>query len=233
MLHSFWGDFVGLIFPRLCLACREPLVSGENHLCTGCRAELPYTDFHLLPPEQNPIGRRFWGKLPVRHALSYLRFVRHGRVQSLLHELKYQGQRDVGTALGQLYGAELHDAGLAADFDLIVPVPLHPRKLAKRGYNQAAAFASGLSEGLQLPWSATALRRTTHTSTQTRKNRAERWENVATVFEVESPLAIVGQRVLVVDDVLTTGATLEACGAALLAAGAADVSVATIAYADR
>ncbi|ALW84444.1 competence protein [Hymenobacter sedentarius] len=233
MLHSFWGDFVGLIFPRLCLACREPLVSGENHLCTGCRAELPYTDFHLLPPEQNPIGRRFWGKLPVRHALSYLRFVRHGRVQSLLHELKYQGQRDVGTALGQLYGAELHDAGLAADFDLIVPVPLHPRKLAKRGYNQAAAFASGLSEGLQLPWSATALRRTTHTSTQTRKNRDERWENVATVFEVESPLAIVGQRVLVVDDVLTTGATLEACGAALLAAGAAEVSIATIAYADR
>ena len=233
MPHSLWADFVGLIFPRLCLACREPLLTGETHLCTGCRAELPYTDFHLLPPEQNPLGRRFWGKLPIRHALSYLRFVRHGRVQNLLHELKYQGQRDVGTALGQLYGAELHTAGFAADFDLIVPVPLHPRKLAKRGYNQAAAFAIGLAEGLQLPCSATALRRTTHTSTQTQKNRAERWENVASVFEVESHLAIVGQRVLVVDDVLTTGATLEACGAVLLAAGAVEVSIATIAYADR
>jgi ComF family protein len=231
MLGSLWNDFVGLIFPRLCLACREPLVRGESYFCTGCRAELPYTDFHRLPPEENPLSRRFWGKLPVRHALSYFHFVRHGRVQNLLHELKYQGQRDVGTALGQLYGAELQAAGLATDFDLIVPVPLHPRKLAKRGYNQAAAFARGLATGLRLPWNATALRRTANTKTQTKKNRAQRWNNVATVFEVADPTAMVGQRVLVVDDVLTTGATLEACAAALLAAGATEVSVATIACA--
>ena len=233
VLRSLATDFLGLIFPRLCLACREPLVTGESHLCTTCRAELPYTDFHLLPADQNPIGRRFWGKLPIRHALSYLRFVRHGRVQHLLHELKYQGQRDVGTALGQLYGAELRAAGLAEDFDLIVPVPLHPRKLAKRGYNQAAAFASGLSEGLHLPAANTALRRNANTKTQTKKNRAERWENVASVFEVDDPAAIIGRRVLVVDDVLTTGATLVACGVALLAAGATEVSIATIACADR
>ena len=137
----------------------------------------------------------------------------------------------MGTVLGQLYGAELRAAGLAADFDLIVPVPLHPRKLAKRGYNQAAAFAAGLAEGLQLPWHATALRRTANTKTQTKKNRAQRWENVATVFEVENLTDIIGRRVLVVDDVLTTGATLEACGAVLLAAGAAEVSIATIACA--
>ena len=231
MFRTLWQDFVGLIYPRLCLACREPLVSGENHLCTGCRAELPYTDYHRLPPRQNPLARRFWGKLPIRHALSYLRFVRHGRVQHLLHELKYQGQRDVGTALGQLYGTELYAAGLANDFDLIIPVPLHPRKLAKRGYNQAAAFATGLAEGLQVPSIANGLRRITNTKTQTKKNRTQRWENVATVFAVDDPAAIIGRRVLVVDDVLTTGATLEACGAVLLAAGAAEVSIATIACA--
>lgn len=233
MLRSLALDFVGLIFPRLCLACREPLVPGEDHLCTGCRAELPYTDCHLLPPDQNPLARRFWGKLPVRHTLSYLRFVRHGRVQRLLHELKYQGQRDVGTALGQLYGAELRAAGFATAFDLVVPVPLHPRKLARRGYNQAAAFANGLAHGLGLPTQATALRRTTHTATQTKKNRAQRWANVATVFEAERPETIAGRRVLLADDVLTTGATLEACGAVLLAAGAAEVSIVTIACADR
>ncbi len=231
MLRILWLDFLGLIYPRLCLACREPLVTGETHLCTGCRAELPYTDYHLLPPDQNPLGRRFWGKLPIRHALSYLRFVRHGRVQHLLHELKYQGQRDVGTALGQLYGFDLSAAGLAANFDLIVPVPLHPRKLARRGYNQAAAFATGLAESMQVLASNHALRRTTNTNTQTRKNRAQRWENVATVFEVDDPAAILGRRVLLVDDVLTTGATLEACGAVLLAAGASEVSIATIACA--
>ncbi|MDQ2772551.1 MAG: ComF family protein [Bacteroidota bacterium] len=231
MLRTLWQDFVGLIYPRLCLACREPLVTGETHLCTGCRAELPYTDYHLLPPDQNPLGRRFWGKLPIRHALSYLRFVRHGRVQHLLHELKYQGQRDVGTALGQLYGSDLCAAGLAPDFDLIVPVPLHPRKLARRGYNQAAAFASGLAASLQVPASNHALRRVANTKTQTKKNRVQRWENVATVFEVDDSAAIIGRRVLLVDDVLTTGATLEACGAVLLAAGAAEVSIATIACA--
>lgn len=230
MLRSWLADFVGLVFPRLCPACREPLARGEAHLCTGCRAELPYTDFHRLPPEANPLGRRFWGKLPVRHALSYLQFVRQGRVQRLLHGLKYGGQRDVGTALGHLYGAELAAAGLTADFDLIVPVPLHPRKLAKRGFNQAEVFAEGLSAGLALPW-APVLRRTAHTATQTKKNRAERWDNVATVFEAADAAAVAGRRVLLVDDVLTTGATLEACGAALLAAGALEISIATIACA--
>ena len=230
MLRSWLADFAGLIFPRLCPACREPLARGEAHLCTSCRAELPYTDFHRLPPAANPLGRRFWGKLPVRHALSYLQFVRHGRVQHLLYELKYGGQRGLGTALGRLYGAELAAAGLAAEFDLVVPVPLHPRKLAQRGYNQAAVFAEGLAVGLAMPW-VPALRRTAHTATQTKKNRAQRWENVATVFETADVKAVAGRHVLLVDDVLTTGATLEACGAALLAAGAREISIATIACA--
>jgi ComF family protein len=232
MLRPLLADLAALFFPRPCLACREPLVAGEAHLCTGCRAELPYTDYHLLSPAENPLARRFWGKLPVQHTLSYLRFIRHGRTQRLLHQLKYQGQSQIGQALGQLYGAELADAGLAPAFEVIVPVPLHRRKLARRGYNQAEAFATGLATALDCPSAAQALRRTEHTASQTRKGRAARWENVASVFEVAEPQAVLGRHVLLVDDVLTTGATLEACGAALLAAGARAVSIATIACAE-
>lgn len=231
VLPAFLADFVGLIFPRACLACAELLARGEDHLCTSCRTQLPYTDYHLLPPDQNPLARRFWGRVPVRHALSYLRFLRRGRVQHLLHQLKYQGQRDVGRALGRWYGHDLARHGF--QFDLLVPVPLHPRKLAQRGYNQADPFAEGLAESLNTRWHATGLRRVTHTTSQTRKSRLERWQNVAEVFEVADPAAIQGQHVLIVDDVLTTGATLEACAAALLAAGAAAVSITTIACADR
>jgi len=232
-LPAIISDFVGLIFPRVCLACQDPLARGEDHLCTGCRAQLPYTDYHRLPPDQNPLARRFWGKLPVQHAFSYLRFQKHGRVQHLLHQLKYQGQQDVGRILGRWYGEELAGAGLRATFDLIVPVPLHARKLAQRGYNQADSFAEGLATGLGRPWQAEALRRVTNTKSQTRKNRVQRWENVETVFEVADPALVREQRILVVDDVLTTGATLEACCAVLLAAGAREVSIATIATADR
>ncbi|SNC76773.1 comF family protein [Hymenobacter gelipurpurascens] len=232
-IPALLADFVSLVFPRVCLACEDPLARGENHICTSCRAQLPYTDYHKLPPAENPLARRFWGRLPIKHALSYVRFLRRGRVQHLLHQLKYQGQQDVGRVLGRWFGQELTEAGFQAEFDLIVPVPLHARKLAQRGYNQADSFAEGLSTGLGLPWHASALRRTAHTTSQTRKNRLQRWQNVASVFEVADVAAVQGQRVLLVDDVLTTGATLEACAAVLLAAGASEVSIATIATADR
>ncbi|PJJ52809.1 ComF family protein [Hymenobacter chitinivorans] len=233
MLPAFLADLASLVFPQTCLACAESLLRGEDHICTLCRAQLPYTDYHKLSAPQNPLARRFWGKVPLQHTLSYLRFLRRGRVQHLLHQLKYQGQREVGLVLGRWYGAELTTQGLQPGFDLIVPVPLHPRKLAKRGFNQSDTFAEGLSESLQVPWSATALRRLEHTDSQTRKNRFQRWQNVATVFEVAEPHTIIGQHVLVVDDVLTTGATLEACAVALLDAGCRAVSIATIACAEH
>ncbi|WP_240410372.1 ComF family protein [Hymenobacter oligotrophus] len=231
MLRTALSDFIALIFPRTCLACEQALSRGEQHICTTCRTALPYTDYHLLAPAENPLAPRFWGRVPVEQVLSYLRFLRRGRVQHLLHQLKYRGQSEVGVALGKMYGQELASSGNLADIDLVVPVPLHRRKLAKRGYNQADAFAEGLAASLQVPWSAQALRRNSYTSTQTKKNRAERWENVANVFEVTEPAAVTGKHVLVVDDVLTTGATLEACAQQLLQAGAARVSIATIACA--
>lgn len=233
MLASFLADFTSLIFPQICLACSESLGRGEEHICTPCRVQLPYTDYHTLPDQQNPLARRFWGKVPVQYALSYLRFLRHGRVQHLLHQLKYQGQREVGQVLGRWYGLELTKQGLHTEFDLIVPVPLHPRKLAKRGFNQSDCFAEGLAQGLDVPWSPTALRRIEYTDSQTRKNRTQRWQNVATVFEVADVATVAGKRILLVDDVLTTGATLEACATALLVQGCTQVSIATIACAEQ
>ncbi|GAB2774513.1 ComF family protein [Hymenobacter luteus] len=232
-LATLVTDFVALLFPQVCLACQEPLARGEDHICTACRAQLPYTDYHRLPPTENPLARRFWGKLPVQHAFSYLRFQKHGRVQHLLHQLKYRGQQEVGQVLGRWFGQELVEAGFAPDFDLILPVPLHARRLAQRGYNQSDSFAEGLAASLHCPWQPDGLRRITRTESQTRKSRLQRWQNVAEVFEVARPELIAGRRVVVVDDVLTTGATLEACATVLLAAGAATVSVATIATADR
>lgn len=230
-LRDLWECFLGLIYPRLCLACEEPLVRGEDMICIGCWIDLPYTDYHLMLPNESPLARRFWGKIRLQYALSYLVFVRHGRVQHLMHQLKYRGIGGVGTMLGVLYGRELKEAGFAEVFDLIVPVPLHPQKMAKRGFNQAALFAEGLSQGLGVEWSEEAIVRGFATDTQTKKNRLERWRNVESVFVVGKAGSFVGKKIVVVDDVLTTGATLEACCAVLLENGAAEVSIATIACA--
>ncbi|TPE45639.1 ComF family protein [Pontibacter mangrovi] len=208
------------------------MARGEKYICTGCSVKLPYTDFHEHgATELNPLQRRFWGKVPVRFAFSYLYFMPKGRVQRLLHQLKYKGAKELGEHLGQRYGSLLSDHQYNQQFDLIVPVPLHKNKLRRRGYNQAEHFAIGLSQSMEVPYNGKAILRNTHTSTQTRKSRLDRWQNVEQVFEVARPELVLGKHVLLVDDVLTTGATLEACARALLAAGASEVSIATIAAA--
>ncbi|OKL40828.1 ComF family protein [Pontibacter flavimaris] len=225
-------DLLSLLFPETCYACSGSLARGEKYICTNCSVKLPYTDFHVHgATELNPLQRRFWGKVPVRFAFSYLYFMPKGRVQRLLHQLKYKGAKELGEHLGQRYGSLLSDYHYSSQFDVIVPVPLHKYKLRRRGYNQAESFARGLSQSMKLPYSGQAIRRNTHTGTQTRKSRLDRWQNVEQVFEVASPEQVQGRRILLVDDVLTTGATLEACARALLAAGAEEVSIATIAAA--
>ncbi|MCP2042987.1 ComF family protein [Pontibacter sp. HSC-36F09] len=225
-------DFLSLLFPEICHACDQTLARGERYICTECNVKLPYTDLHLHgATELNYLQQRFWGKAPVRFAFSYLHFRSKGRVQRVLHKLKYKGAQELGEHLGRLYGTLLAEHGYAAHFDLVIPVPLHRLKLRRRGYNQSDGFAKGLAEALQIAWSSKVLERVIDTDTQTKKSRLDRWQNVEQVFVVKQAEEVSGKRVLLVDDVLTTGATLEACAHALLQSGCSEVSVTTIAAA--
>ncbi len=229
MKNTILEDFLSLFFPRYCLGCAGALLRGEDILCTRCLADLPKTHYHRRA--ENPVLNRLAGRLPLRHGFAFLKFRKGGMVQHLLHQLKYNNCPEIGEKLGKAYGRELADESMAGEFDLIVPVPLHRSRLRQRGYNQSAHFAKGLSEALQVPWDETISIRTLATTTQTKKGRAERWENVRHGFSVNANVAIAQRRVLLVDDVITTGATLEACGQHLLECGCASVSVACIAEA--
>lgn len=198
-------------------------------LCTHCLAELPKTNYHLQ--QTNPIQDRLFGRLAVKHAWAFLKFRKSGIVQHLLHQLKYNNHPEVGVRMGMLFGKELCDHGLEKEFDLIVPVPLHNSRKRKRGYNQSAKFAEGLSISLQVPWDESISIRKRSTATQTRKSKLDRWENVKDVFDVDTSEKILNKRILLVDDVITTGATLEACGQHLLKNNCAELSIACIAEA--
>lgn len=230
-LNNLVADFISLLFPEDCLACHELLARGETTICTDCRVNLPYTNSHLLTGSKSELLNRFYNKVPVKHALAFLTFTRSGRVQQLLHALKYKGHEEVGETLGNWYGADLKDNQYHEQFDMIIPVPLHKKKLRKRGYNQSDSFAKGLSQALNIPWQPNVLERLADTSTQTKKTRLERWQNVGQLFSVAQPDLVKDQRILLVDDVMTTGATLEACSLILLDARVASVSVAAIAAA--
>ncbi|QNF32682.1 ComF family protein [Adhaeribacter swui] len=230
-IKNIFADFISLLYPQACLACQELLKHGEKAICTDCRINLPYTNSHLAANPENELLQRFYNKVPIKYAFAYLYFTRSGRVQRLLHALKYQGHEEVGEILGNWYGADLKESNYHQQFDLITPVPLHKQKLKIRGYNQSDSFAKGLGQILEVSWQSDVLKRTANTSTQTKKTRLERWQNVGELFQVVNPATIQNKRILLVDDVMTTGATLEACALVLLDAGAQEVSVAAIAAA--
>lgn len=222
-------EFISMLFPDFCLACHEALVRGEVMICTSCRYNLPQTDYHLHP--ENELLAKFSSKFLLKYTLAYLKFTKNGQVQRLMHALKYNASPEVGEILGHWYGHILKEHQFDQEFDGIVPVPLHPDKLKKRGYNQSACFAKGLSESLEIPVCENALARSKVTESQTRKGKLERWYNVKDVFVVPEPALVTDCRLLLVDDVLTTGSTLESCLDILHRHQSRELSIATIAVA--
>ncbi|MBA2422308.1 MAG: ComF family protein [Chitinophagales bacterium] len=229
MLKEYLADFTSLIYPQLCASCGLGLYKGEEVICTFCHHYLPKTYYHL--ERNNAIEKHFWGRVNIERAASCYFFQRGSRVQHLIHQLKYKGKTEVGVAIGKIYGNDLNHSVDYCTVDVIVPVPLHKSKEMKRGYNQVDLFCEGMAETMNKPWSKHALERLKATETQTHKTRFERWENVGTVFHITNPDSLKGKHVMLADDVITTGSTLEACAQAILAVSDTRVSVATIACA--
>lgn len=227
---GYFSDFFALFFPELCSACGKGLFKNESTICTSCIYNLPHTDFHN--DNENRVAKQLWGRFPFTQATSFVYFQKGGLVQKAMHQLKYNYSPQTGFKLGELYAHQLKLSENWIKPDLIVPVPLHPRKLKERGYNQSESIANGMGSVLNIEVNVRTLLRSVDTKTQTKKSRFARFENLESAFIIEDQNKFHGKHVLLVDDVVTTGATLEACSLTLLKVPNLQISVATIAFAE-
>lgn len=225
-LGTYLKDFSHLVFPFNCFGCGTALTEKEETICELCKNGFPLT--HYWNQAENTVEKLFWGKLKIERAASYMFFIKDGRAQSLMHHLKYNGKSQVGELLGQLFGKYLVSSPFS-EVDVVIPVPLHQTRQAERGYNQCDFIASGIASELGVSYNAEAVRRIRANETQTKKGRYERYINVQELFKVVGPQFVQGKHVLLVDDVVTTGSTLEACADAILQVPETKVSIATIA----
>jgi ComF family protein len=228
-IYDLWDDFISLLFPRLCYGCGNHLLRNENLICTECYVIIPRTSYHL--ENENPVAQLFWGRCQIEKTGAFSFYNKGSRIRNLIHNLKYKGIKEIGYELGRIYGLSLKSSGFTADIDLIIPVPLHPSKKRIRGFNQSDFISSGIADATGLPVVTNSLARITVSSTQTRRSRYERWTNVEGIFGVIDPEIIRGRHVLLVDDVITTGSTIEACTNELCKVEGVKVSVVSLAFA--
>ena len=227
-LLSLLEDTLGLIYPNICITCGGHLPMGVRYICPGCYHNLPRTNYHL--ERDNAVEQIFWGRVPVKQATAFFHFTKGSKYQKLIHDIKYRGKKELGYELGKAYGGEISESPFL-EADLIVPVPLHKRKQRRRGFNQSEWIAKGLAEAFHKPLVTEVLYRSAATQSQTRKSRLERWENVRDAFRIRAIEPFLDKHILLVDDVVTTGATLEACTGVLLSCRNASVSILTLGYA--
>lgn len=222
------NDFFNLFFPNICIVCNSHLVYQEDLICTKCLYNMPKTYYHK--EIENPVSQLFWGRTKLEYATGFFNFNKDGKYQKMMHKFKYHGIKEVGNVLGKSFGNQLKNS-FFNQVDLIIPVPLHKSKERKRGYNQSEWIAKGLSETMLKPLDVKSIVRSIATETQTRKSRFERWENVENIFAITNEETLNGKHILLVDDVVTTGSTFEACANTILKIKNTKVSIAALAVA--
>lgn len=230
MMKDWLNSFLSLWFPRCCVVCGRPLAKGEECICTFCNINLPRTNYHLQ--KDNPVEQLFWGKVALEKATSFFFYRKGSDFRQILHQLKYGGKKEIGAIMGRCMASEL----LASDFfegiDVVIPVPLHKKKQKIRGYNQSEWIARGITAVTTIPIDTDTVSRHKNTETQTRKSAYERWENVNGIFALNQPESLAGKHILLIDDVLTTGATTVACACRLMEIDGVRISVLTLAMAE-
>lgn len=222
-------SIINLFFPKVCSGCSSFLLSNENVICTVCRHDIPLTNHHLIP--ENDAFKKFYGRIPVIHTSALFYFHKKGIVQELIHNLKYKGHEEIGIVLGEWYAEDLKNIELLKSIDEIIPVPLHRKKLKERGYNQVSTFGKTLSSSLKIDYNDSILIRNVYSKTQSKKNLLGRTEGIETIFDVSFTEKDHNKHFLLIDDVITTGATLEACSRALLKIPGSKISIICMAMA--
>lgn len=208
MMKKIIDSFLELLFPSLCVVCGQRLYEGEKHICLSCIANLPKTNYHLQ--EENRLEHFLGGKMQFAHGTAFCYFYKSGGVQKIIHEFKYKNNPDLAFFMGQLFGNDLKGTEFMKNIDILVPVPLHPNRLRKRGYNQAEEICKGISEVTAIPISSSCIQRVINNPSQTKRTRTERWDNTDGIFALTEVSTLENKHILLVDDVITTGSTLEA-----------------------
>ncbi len=224
-------NLIELLFPRTCIACSNKLMEQESHLCVQCLLELPRT--HHATLRDNPMERIFEGRVPLQRAMAFCYFSKGNSLQNIMHGLKYENRPDIGIFMGNLAVEHGENKTFFEGIDLLVPVPLHRKKLKKRGYNQALSIAEGISQATGIPIDSSNLIRKINNPSQTKLGKGERWQNVSDIFAINSTQAFENKHIMLIDDVFTTGATIEACIRPLLHIQGIKVSIFTLAMAMR
>lgn len=227
--YTLLTDFIALLYPEICIGCGETLLKRDKMICFRCSIEMPIT--HFEKHKDNPVERLFWFKTTIDEAMAGYFFTKKSRIQKMIHSFKYKGNEDAAVFLGEQLGEMLKESGRFRTINQIIPVPLHPKKLHARGYNQAEKIADGIANVLNIEVNIESLVRVEHNETQTNKGIFNRWKNVKTIFSVGDAEKIKNQHVLIVDDVITSGSTIESCANQILSVEGAKVSLASLAIA--